>query len=202
MTGARNVMEKQSANDVVLSVRCDSRALAVMASFYTSEGEFITSNSQLVRMIIEDMRRLTVQHGLEEDILSVEDARNVLEGLGLSNLNVSGRGKKNLFNALQKENWMLEGRDPSKMPRPVTKHLRDRDSQRLDGEIKDALTPEGGEALRKQFVDNAEKRDEKQAKETDNALSGPPTPKPEDATIRPVDDTTVVKSEKEGDEDE
>jgi hypothetical protein len=110
--GERVDMNKRSTKDVVISVRVDSRALAVVARYYREEGEYISSKSQLVGMIVEDMRRLLVQNNLSENILSVEDARDYLEEIGLGSLNTSGRGNLNLFKALQAENMGLEGIGP------------------------------------------------------------------------------------------
>ena len=188
MPGPRNTMEGGSANDVVAQTRCDSRALAVIGTYYHKEGEYLVSISQLLRMITEDMRRLIVQHGLGEDILSVTDAREILGDLGMKSLNASGRGKRNLFQALQREALILEGVNPI-TPARVTKHMRDRDSQRLDGELDAAKTPEGQEALRKKFVGDRAIEDAKQNITAADALSRAP-------------DSLVVKTEKKGDEDE
>jgi hypothetical protein len=103
--------------DAVIEGRLDSRDLANCASFLTSKGIVLHSNSELIYFITQ-IAVHAIGSGVER---STQEAREYLASIGLDNMNRSGRGKRILQSVLQKENLMSDGFDPMYGSKRLTK---------------------------------------------------------------------------------
>ena len=126
-------------NDSVVHVRLDRRTVAVLAEYFIGhEREPIGSVSQLLRVGLEELKDLLIQHQVVEDVLSVLDATETLDRLGLGNLNQSGQGKRTLAEAVSLETTGAA----SPFVRTRTKHKREANAEALTKTAK-ALMEEG-----------------------------------------------------------
>ena len=162
-------MKDTGINDVVVSTRCRSIPLAGAFAFFTKHGNRPRSLSELLRTISEEFYRILVIHQHTDEIVSVEDAREILSYHGLRTLNPAGRGMGGLFKALQTENIIAQGRDPATV---TQKRTKGRDGSALISEDEKRAAVEDYRKL----MTGAKQRDTEQIKSAKDALiRGPDT---------------------------
>lgn len=108
-------VKSERVQDAIVQLRCDSRTLATIAAFMFKQGVLPQSPPQLVRLALEAYKDALVSSGMVEDVLSVTDAVQYLQHLGLGGINPSGRGKRERLKQLQREAMVLEGLDPNQL---------------------------------------------------------------------------------------
>jgi hypothetical protein len=109
----------ERANDCLAQTRCDRRSLATLAKSLHEKGEFVSSTSKLLRLIIEDLRLRHIAEGAV-DIMSYDDADNILKALGMRGLNSGDRQMGVYLRQLGKEDLFHEGLPLSYAMRPRT----------------------------------------------------------------------------------
>lgn len=95
-------------NDSVISVRLDRRPLATLAMFFEKTGDYPTSISMLMRMIVEELKEILVSHSLIEEVVSTNDATIILRRYGITNLNSGRRGERQYHKRLELEDLEAE----------------------------------------------------------------------------------------------
>ena len=184
---------QQRANDALIQSRCDRRSLATLAKALYEQSYIITSTSQLIRLVVEELRRRVLTEGAD-DILSYEDADRILNTFGCKGLNTNGRAMPTYIRQQGKEALLLDGTpvDYALTPQVTKKMLAarregiERAARRMleDGEAKRIFeqSTENREFRRPdniETVQQAEQRRQKELEDTKSALAHPPTPVPE-----------------------
>lgn len=126
-------MYLQEANDVVISTRVRSTTLATVARFFAQKGRQLESKSSVIRLVLEEFEGVLVGNKLAERVTHIWDAREILEKLGLDNLNPGDRNKKNYMEELQRAEYVHEGYDLSELGAPKTKEQM----VKLDAELRE-----------------------------------------------------------------
>ena len=134
-------------SDSVVSTRCQRTTLATLALYMEDQGHVNRSLSELVRNSLEGLEHMVRKNGFE-GVDDPSEATRMLTERGMGNLNIKGRGKKNLWNNLVYEDRKVESKDDSDILIAVKKAMGDfrtiDEGQNLD-EVKEALgmVPEG-----------------------------------------------------------
>ena len=179
------------ANDALCQTRCDRRSLATLAKALYQQGYMITSISQLIRTTIEELRNRVIADGAE-DVLSYDDADNILQAFGCGGLNPSGRARPTLLRQQGKEALFLDGQPVEYATRTkTTKKILESRKRDIDLEVQriidsgeaqkilDSVKNEGKRNLRKpetmvETPAEAEERRQGELKDIKAGLATPP----------------------------
>ncbi len=103
-------------NDSTLEVNCKRTTLAVLTLWYiASFRRAPKSKSELIRTVMEEAERSTIESGISSPVETIEEAEDILTEAGLGGFNRGDRGKRGLvFNMKVEErriNRVLTQRD-------------------------------------------------------------------------------------------
>ena len=133
-------------NDSAVSTRCMRTTLATLTLYMESQGHVNRSLSELVRNSLEGLEHMIRANNFE-GIDDPSEATRLLTERGMGNLNIKGRGKKNLWNNLVFEDRKVEGSSNTTIDEMVKKVMDDlkKDKGQDIKEVKEALgmEPEG-----------------------------------------------------------
>jgi hypothetical protein len=84
-------------NDSTLEVNCKRTTLAVLTIwFIQSFKRAPKSKSELIRTVMEEAERSTIESGISEPVETIEEAEDILNEAGIGGLNRYDRGKRGL----------------------------------------------------------------------------------------------------------
>ncbi len=155
--------------DSVISVRLDRRSLATLAMFFEKTGDYPTNASTLVRMIVEELKEILIDHSLIEDVISTDDATNILRRFGITKLNPGRRGSKTYQKQLELQSLEAEfGKDSLEAIEllETNKITKGKDAAML----KEALRLQNSAAWRRQLRESTEKTDDSSSEEATDRI--------------------------------
>jgi len=125
---------QKRVTDTVIQARCDRRTLATLATYFIKERGYVSSISNLVNSSMELLKDILVGKDVVEDVLSTEDAINMMRQVSDTGLNPGGRNRKTLINQLEKEDIFLDGGNLEYMGHTKTKTnaMQEQGSQELN----------------------------------------------------------------------
>lgn len=153
-------------NNMIISVRCDRRTLATLHSYFTKHGEDFFSIGSLVNLALESFRSLVLSQDKSYDVLSVQDATEILRQFSRAKLNPGEKYERTYISQMQ-----LEGNVVSKYELGIDKSRSEALLDRQMGEIRREAEEIGPGIAQKA----REAEDKKQIEEQKDQLGKPPT---------------------------
>lgn len=100
-------MPYKAKPDAIMQTSVDRRDLAVIALFLQKKNRLPRNRSDLLRSAVEMIAQVLINSG-EQEIISTEQATEILERLGIVGLNPNHRLARNLVENLQAESLLDE----------------------------------------------------------------------------------------------
>ena len=90
-------------NNMIISVRCDRRTLAGLHNYFTKHGEEFFSIGSLVNLTLENYMHMVRKEDKACDVLSVQDATEILKKFSRAKLNPQKRYEKTFLSQVEVE---------------------------------------------------------------------------------------------------
>ncbi len=176
-------MERQ--NDAIIQSSCDRRTLATIAVWLRENGEPVTTASSVVRLAMERLREIIINHAGAQDIETSDDATDVLKFIGASKVNPSGRNMATYVKKMEIESQLLDGGNLEYVTEPA-KTKADLRKTRQVGK----LMPEAMRIAKIQAKERLEETQKPVIRMPDNVVETP-----EQAVIRRDEELEASKSQ-------
>ena len=178
-----NFMERR--NDAIIQSSCDRRTLATIAVWLRENGEPVTTASSVVRLAMERLREIIVNHAGAQDIETSDDATDVLKFIGASKVNPSGRNMATYVKKMEIESQLLDGGNLEYVTEPAKTKASIRKTRQVD-----KLMPEAMRIARTQAREGLEKTQKPVTRMPDNVVETP-----EQAVVRRDEELEASKSQ-------